>query len=311
METQAVRAGSDDPIFAAADAVGDAWSWLIIEEVLANGVGRFNELQRSIGISRQTLSARLDNLVAVGVLVREDSGRGRRVDYRATECGHDFLMCLAVASRFGVEWCGADDPGLHGAIHTACEASFSGELRCEACSQIIDARAVRVDAATRASSELISSRRHRAPDLGSFVDKDATGLTAALAITGDRWTSLVVRECFFGTRRFDHFVEHLGVATNVLSQRLHALVDKGVLTKEPYQWAPLRHEYRLTDKGRALYPVPLSLLAWGSRWFNELSGIDLTHKPCGSPLRAFLACASCGHHATTDDLSYPAALARP
>lgn len=85
-------------------------------------------------------------------------------------------------------------------------------------------------------------------------------------LMGDWWTPLVVRQCFFGTRRFDDFVEALEIPRAVLSTRLARLVDEALLEKRRYQEHPPRYEYRLTDKGRALWDVLAAMWAWGLDW---------------------------------------------
>ncbi|MEL6891712.1 MAG: helix-turn-helix domain-containing protein [Actinomycetota bacterium] len=88
----------------------------------------------------------------------------------------------------------------------------------------------------------------------------------ALDVVGDPWTLLIVRDLFWGRHRFNEFQESLGIPRTTLTARLAALVDAGVLETRPYQDHPPRHEYHLTDKGRALRPVVISLLSWGDEW---------------------------------------------
>lgn len=97
-------------------------------------------------------------------------------------------------------------------------------------------------------------------------------VAAALGVVGERWSLLVVREAFLGARRFEQLQANLGIARNVLTARLRALVDAGVLEPQPYQDRPPRFEYRLTEKGRALYPVIVALMAWGDRWASGRKG---------------------------------------
>src|SRR5690348_12262959 len=87
-----------------------------------------------------------------------------------------------------------------------------------------------------------------------------------LAFLGERWALMVVRDVSLGRRRFDEIQESLGVATNVLSQRLATLVEEGILERRRYSEHPERFEYRLTEKGRELVPVLLAFLRWGDRW---------------------------------------------
>ncbi|WP_334195210.1 winged helix-turn-helix transcriptional regulator [Pararhodobacter sp.] len=83
-----------------------------------------------------------------------------------------------------------------------------------------------------------------------------------LSVIGDRWTLMVLRDCFLGVRRFEAMQARLGITRHVLADRLRKLEADGVLRREAYQERPLRHEYRLTEKGKALYPVLVALIGW-------------------------------------------------
>ena len=117
-----------------------------------------------------------------------------------------------------------------------------------------------------------------------------------LEIVGEWWTMLVVREAFGGVRRFDDFQSRLGIARNVLATRLQGLVDHGILERHLYQERPERFEYRLTERGRDLYPVLISLMRWGDKHAVGDDGppVLLTHEPCGHDPEAALVCTSCG-----------------
>ncbi|MER6389473.1 winged helix-turn-helix transcriptional regulator [Streptomyces sp. NPDC001523] len=91
-------------------------------------------------------------------------------------------------------------------------------------------------------------------------------IAQALDVVGDWWTLLVVRDAARGVHRFEEFQRELGVSRKVLTERLKLLVEAGVLTREPYQERPVRHEYRLTPRGRALLPVLVALQDWGDTW---------------------------------------------
>src|SRR5436853_2887738 len=92
-------------------------------------------------------------------------------------------------------------------------------------------------------------------------------IAGTLELIGQRWTLLVLRDAFLGVRRFDDFQRDLGVARNVLAARLGRLVDEGVFERVAYQERPERFEYRLTEKGRDLWPVTMALLRWGDRHY--------------------------------------------
>lgn len=94
-------------------------------------------------------------------------------------------------------------------------------------------------------------------------------IARALEIVGERWTLLIVRDAFLGLRRFDQFQESLGIARNVLTDRLNRLVEEGVLRRQRYSEKPERYEYRLTPKGKDLL-VPLTALRqWGDEYLSE------------------------------------------
>src|ERR1700722_13897266 len=91
-------------------------------------------------------------------------------------------------------------------------------------------------------------------------------IAQCLEVVGEWWSMLIVRDAFLGVSRFDVFQERLGISRNVLNERLAKLVDAEVLEKEPYSEHPLRYDYRLTDKGRDLWPVLTTMRQWGDKY---------------------------------------------
>lgn len=128
------------------------------------------------------------------------------------------------------------------------------------------------------------------------LEQEYCSLARAMAVVGDRWTLLVLREAFLRVRRFDDFQERLGIARRVLTERLKHLVDHGVLEKVAYSQTPLRHEYRLTEKGLGLYPVIIGLVHWGDAHYAGKKGPPLLHrhKACGHDFRSVVTCSECG-----------------
>ena len=96
-----------------------------------------------------------------------------------------------------------------------------------------------------------------------------SSIARALEIIGERWTLLIVRDAFFGLRRFNQFQESLGIARNVLTDRLNRLVQEGILERIRYSERPERYEYRLTPKGRDLQIVLVALRRWGAKHLSE------------------------------------------
>ncbi|MBO2449230.1 helix-turn-helix transcriptional regulator [Actinomadura barringtoniae] len=108
---------------------------------------------------------------------------------------------------------------------------------------------------------------------------------------------LVIRSAFEGVRRFDDFQDELGVARNVLTDRLARLCEEGLMRKVPYQERPERYEYRLTRKGVELWPAMMTLLMWGDRHYApEGPPVLVGHKGCSGALTEQLTCDACGVH---------------
>jgi len=128
------------------------------------------------------------------------------------------------------------------------------------------------------------------------IDQQICSVARTLSVVGERWTLLILRDAFFGTRRFDEFQHNLGITRHRLSERLGKLVEHGVLVKVPYNDRPVRYEYRLTRKGLGLYPVLMSLTRWGDEWMDDGEGVPLeyVHLACGNRTTPTLTCSECG-----------------
>jgi len=129
----------------------------------------------------------------------------------------------------------------------------------------------------------------------SFADMHCS-IAQSLEIIGEWWTLLILRDAFLGIRRFDDFVERLGISRNVLTNRLDTLVDAGVLERRPYDEARGRFDYLLTDKGRALWPVMIALRQWGDEWVLGAGNepLLLEHRDHGHLTTARMTCDVCG-----------------
>ncbi|MFE9105534.1 winged helix-turn-helix transcriptional regulator [Actinomadura geliboluensis] len=125
----------------------------------------------------------------------------------------------------------------------------------------------------------------------------------SLEVVGDRWTMLVIRSAFQGVRRFDDFQDVLGVARNVLTDRLNRLCDEGIMRRVPYQQRPERFEYRLTRKGVELWPAVMTLLMWGDRHYApDGPPLIIGHRGCDGALAPDFTCDSCGAHLGPSDV---------
>lgn len=104
------------------------------------------------------------------------------------------------------------------------------------------------------------------------IDSLNCSIADTLNLIGEWWTILILREAFFGSRRFEEFQQHLGIARNILTARLNKLCESGILKRVPVKEGARRNEYRLTAMGRDLLPILLVLTHWGDRWLNESEG---------------------------------------
>ena len=142
----------------------------------------------------------------------------------------------------------------------------------------------------------------------SFVDLEEAGpasfeelrvrdcsIKRTLDVVGEKWTLLVLREAFYGARRFEQFLANVGCARTLLSERLATLVEHGVLHREPYREPGQRerHQYLLTEKGHDLFAALVVLMQWGDRWEAGPQGgpVVVRHRDCGQPVHVELRCA--------------------
>ncbi len=118
----------------------------------------------------------------------------------------------------------------------------------------------------------------------------------SVAVIGDRWTLMILRDCFRGVRRFEDFERRLGISRSIIAERLKTLTDEGVLRRDAYQDRPVRHEYRLTDKGMALHPVMMAIVHWGDTHYagGEAPPLINRHKTCGCDFTPVQTCSECG-----------------
>lgn len=133
---------------------------------------------------------------------------------------------------------------------------------------------------------------------------DNCSVAAALEEVGTRSALLMLREAFYGTRRFDEFARRVGITDAAAATRLSQLVDRGLLERRPYRepGQRTRQEYRLTQKGRDLFVALVALMDWGDRYLAPAAGpaVLLSHRDCGAPVHATVVCAA-GHEVTARD----------
>jgi DNA-binding HxlR family transcriptional regulator len=131
--------------------------------------------------------------------------------------------------------------------------------------------------------------------LGTDYRGQNCSVARTLELVGERWTLLILRDAFLGVTRFDEFQARLGISRNVLGQRLTRLVEAGVLAKVAYSEHPPRFDYRLTERGRDLWPVINAMRQWGDKHAApDGPPLRLIHQQCGEISEAQLVCSACG-----------------
>ncbi len=146
------------------------------------------------------------------------------------------------------------------------------------------------------------------PSRLDFVErKSFAGMHCSVAqcleAVGEWWSMLIIRDASLGVTRFDQFQERLGISRNILSQRLARLMDQGILDKVPYSEHPPRYDYRLTAKGRDLWPVLTAMRQWGDTYAApDGPPLEVLHKACGKVSHAVMTCSACGERLSARDL---------
>ncbi len=290
----------------ALNILGDRWTLMILYLAFRR-VRRFDEFQSRIGLARSLLIDRLRRLVAAGILRKERyQERPSREEYRLTKMGLDLHSLALMIIRWEKRWFFDPANPAHRIRHS-CGKEFSPQFLCGDCGELVSPRDVYVidgpGAAFEPSPPPRAQRRSIVP-AGSLNNGDPR-LDRAFQVLGDRWTSQVIASAFLGRRRFNDFQSALGVAPNILSDRLSRLTEMGVLRRELYQERPKRWEYRLTEAGRDLYPLIAELNRWGDAWLATEAGPPLVtyHRSCNHVLEPRIACDQCQQAVTAFNLT--------
>jgi len=226
--------------------------------------------------------------------------------YFLTPRGKDLFPTMLSLMEFGDKWLtGGSKPPLQ-LVHKGCGCECHPVTVCSECLEPFTAREVAPRDGPGAGYAPVearpTSRRSSDPTLLERVRPCSVART--LAIIGDRWSFLILREGWYGVRRFEEMRENLGIATNILADRLARLVQSGVLRKVPYNSGD-RFEYRFTEMGLDLYKPMLVMMAWGDRWLADgKPPLRLRHKACGQDFSAIVACSECKKPIEAKDTDY-------
>jgi DNA-binding HxlR family transcriptional regulator len=286
----------NSPVARALRIIGDRWACLIIRDVFL-GIRQFEELRRRSGAARGTLASRLKSLTENEILYRKQyQPSPPRYEYRLTDKGLDLYPFVLAVWAWETRWSHEDHipPSL---THLTCGNTMRPVFRCGDCHSPIKMQEVTYQAGKAGEiAEKVPARFQRRSRSAKFSEEGVDRrFFHVLDIIGDRWTGLILASAFFGIKRYDEIVAAIGIATNILSDRLKVLVSADVLERIPYQDKPVRYEYRLTKKGAALYSNTLQVHEWACQWLlgPEDEPMILTHTICQRALKSELVCSEC------------------
>ena len=294
------------------DVIGDRWSLLILRDAFL-GRQRFEEFRRHTGASRATLSRRLNALVAEGVLQKHAYGEGSsRFEYRLSEKGRALFPVSLLAWQWELEWGGAAyrDALPYTLLHTHCGQPMHPVAVCGHCHEPITLGSMALPTVARDTEQQIAAIKslsgQRRVRVSQSTGEEDLAMAGISDLIGDRWTLLILICAFFGTRRYDGFLKQLGIASNILTDRLNLLSAVNVFERKSYQTNPPRYEYQLSKKGLSLYPIIIALRQWAVDWRPQGEVLALTHKPCGQALKIEVQCGSCEMLAEQQDVQFAA-----
>ncbi len=287
--------------------LSDSWAFLVLRESYF-GATRFQEFRAALGLPRQTLTERLRMLTQQGLLRRTAcAAHPKRFEYRLTERGIDLYPVMLALLAFGDRWLSDQERPPIYLVHNLCRCACRPSVACSHCLAEVNVRTVCYrDGPGAGVSRAAKARcRRRSADPRVLERGRPSSVARALKIIGDRWSFMVIRECFFGVRRFDALKGTLGIAPNILTDRLNRLVAENILARVKYQDLPRRFEYRLTEKGKDLYGPLIAMLGWGDRWLaNGKPPLVLTHIACGRDFDPVVLCDQCRRPLVARDMSY-------
>ena len=290
------------------EILSDAWMFLVLRESFF-GARRFEHFKSRLQLPRNTLIIRLNKLTELGLLVKVGYSAGQtRYEYRLSDQGRDLYPTMLVLMQFGDRWLLGDASPPLQLIHKACGKEISAQVACSSCHASIDPHDVQYRSGPGVgmqARDAMRKRSRRASDPEVLERVRPCSVARTLQIIGDRWSFLLIREMFFGVRRFDAFQENIGIATNILTDRLQRLTRHGIVQKQAYQVRPERFEYRFTAKGHDLYGPMIVMMRWGDKWLSSgKPPLLLSHMKCQQDFYAQVVCSECRTELFAGDMGY-------
>jgi DNA-binding HxlR family transcriptional regulator len=276
--------------------LGDEWTLLIIQQALL-GATRYGEFMARLPISNSVLTNRLSALTDHGLLSRSVyRTRPIRSEYLITPRSRSLWPVLLSIWEWEQHWVPEHTERLPRMRHDACGSDFAPMLTCRSCGEVVTEKDVAArwgpSGSWQRSVPEAVTRRRASPH-------DATGKASlfpeTMDVFGNRWAAALLVAAFRGTTRFTDFQTQLGAPPSLLAGRLQVFCTNGVLIPSSHESRTDWVAYRLTEKGRAFFPVLIAALQWAQDWFHAPEGpaVILTHRGCGARFTGILACDQC------------------
>jgi DNA-binding HxlR family transcriptional regulator len=289
-----LAAGDTNAVGRMLGLLGDEWTLLVLQQALL-GAKRYAEFMAQLPISNSVLTRRLQTLTRDRLLDRRAyQSNPPRFEYLVTPRSRSLWPVLLSIWEWERHWVPDHTESLPAMRHVTCGGDFAPLLTCRSCGETASEKDVVAQWGPSGSwprSVPVGSTRRR-----SEADQrdGAAGLfPQTMSVMGNRWAFALLVAAFVGMSRFSEFQTQLGAPPGSIADRLSIFTANGVL-------AAAGNRYRLTEKGRALYPVLVSALQWAQRWFRAPEGpaVVLTHTACGRRFAAVLVCDQCARPLT-------------
>jgi DNA-binding HxlR family transcriptional regulator len=243
------------------------------------------------------ISNRLKKLITAKIITRRAyNTRPLRYEYVFEFKGLGLFETALAMYQWESKWNPDGTSKTFKLLHRTCGEYVMPICSCKHCGEEVSARDISLNFTEELSSYPSSYVKRRRQAGSVAIQKEKPVIFQEIAeIYGDRWSTLIVRAAFFDVRRYDGFLKATNASTNILADRLHWLVEKGIFKKKEYQQNPPRFEYNLTPKGLDILPILLFWLKWINNFFapGSDSGVELTHTVCGSRLLVTPKCSHC------------------
>ncbi len=265
--------------------LGDEWTLLVLQQALM-GATRYGDFQSRLPISHSVLSSRLRSLTNDELLERRVYQTNPvRAEYLTTPRSRSLWPMLVSIWDWERRWVPGHTTELPAMRHTVCGGDFAPQVTCRACGETVSEKDIATQwgpsgSWTRSIPAVATRRRSATGQAGLFPQ--------TMSVLGNRWAFAILVAAFVGISRFTDFQTQLNAPPGSIADRLGIFVANGVLVTAD-------NRYRLTEKGRDLFPVLISALQWAQRWFRAAEGpaVVLTHTACGRHFTAALTCDQC------------------